>query len=161
MKKIENEKLLSKLAWNYASTNGLEYDDLFQEACLAYLEALRTHDESRGKISTHIWTSVSNRLKSYIDAQKRGNADLFSQGKCCFEEYNTPVAYNNFWWHGLTKDAIIVAEVIFESSDEFVKLNQRTLYSILIKTMRSFGWNTRRIKKCFSVLRNEFSFAKN
>ena len=151
MKKIENEKLLSKLAWNYASTNGLEYDDLFQEACLAYLEALRTHDESRGKISTHIWTCVSNHLKNYIKRQK----DTVS-----LDGYDKP-NYESRWWEGLTKDATIVAEVVLESSEKFIELDRKTINHVLIETMRDFGWETPRIKKCFSVLRNEFSFAKN
>ena len=63
---MENINLIKKIANSFAVTTGLSYEDLFQEASLAYLEASRTYNPSRGKLSTHIWHCIHNHLKTYL-----------------------------------------------------------------------------------------------
>jgi RNA polymerase sigma factor (sigma-70 family) len=52
--------MLSKLA-NKFQADGMEYDDLFQEFSLVYLNCEKHFDESKGKFSTYLWASCSNK----------------------------------------------------------------------------------------------------
>lgn len=61
--------MLSKLA-NKFQADGMEYDDLFQEFSLVFLNCEKHFDNSKGKFSTYLWASCSNkasemRRKSY------------------------------------------------------------------------------------------------
>ena len=75
--------LIRKIAWSFHRSTGLEWDDLFQEAAVAYYESLESYDESRGKITTHAWNCISNRLKNYLKEQeeykaRKSEEELFS-----------------------------------------------------------------------------------
>jgi RNA polymerase sigma factor (sigma-70 family) len=52
--------MLSKLA-NKFQADGMEYDDLFQEFCLVFLNCEKHFDQSKGKFSTYLWASCSNK----------------------------------------------------------------------------------------------------
>lgn len=52
--------MLSKLA-NKFQADGMEYDDLFQEFSLVFLNCEKHFDESKGKFSTYLWASCSNK----------------------------------------------------------------------------------------------------
>jgi RNA polymerase sigma factor (sigma-70 family) len=52
--------MLSKLA-NKFEADGMEYDDLFQEFCLVFLNCEKHFDQSKGKFSTYLWASCSNK----------------------------------------------------------------------------------------------------
>ena len=66
---MENINLIRKIAWSFHFTTGLEWDDLFQEAALAYLVALKYYDPDRGALSTHMWCSITSHIKNYLKKQ--------------------------------------------------------------------------------------------
>jgi len=70
---IENNLgLIRKIVWSYVRGNpGLEFDDLFQEGCIAYLEAQGKYDPSRGKESTFYWHVVNNRLRTLLSKNNK------------------------------------------------------------------------------------------
>lgn len=52
--------MLSKLANKYQA-DGMEYDDLFQEFSLVFLNCEKHFDQSKGKFSTYLWASCTNK----------------------------------------------------------------------------------------------------
>ena len=52
--------MLSKLANKYQA-DGMEYDDLFQEFSLVFLNCEKHYDSNKGKFSTYLWTSCTNK----------------------------------------------------------------------------------------------------
>jgi DNA-directed RNA polymerase specialized sigma24 family protein len=146
---MENEKLIKKIAWSFAQTTGLEYDDLYQEASLAYLEALSSHDPSRGRITTHLHTCVSNRLKNYIKKQEKFLPldDL---------DFDKPHSSSPFW-EELSRNALSVAEIILESPEGFLRLTKRESTKKVKKILLEKGWGQRRIQKGFNELKIAFS----
>ncbi len=52
--------MLSKLA-NKFQADGMEYDDLFQEFSLVFLNCEKHFDHSKGKFSTYLWASCTNK----------------------------------------------------------------------------------------------------
>lgn len=64
-------KLVRSLAWSFHFTTGLPFDDLFQEAFLAYWGALYTYDPEKAKVSTYVYIVIRNSLIRYIQREKR------------------------------------------------------------------------------------------
>lgn len=63
--------LLRKIAWSYNSTTGIEYDELFSEACLAYCQNIKKYDHTKGAVSTFLYRSVSNSLNWFAKKYQR------------------------------------------------------------------------------------------
>ena len=51
---MKHLNLIRKIAWSFHKTTGLDWDELFQEATLSYLKALKTYDKKRGAITTYV-----------------------------------------------------------------------------------------------------------
>jgi len=63
---MKNLNLIRKLAWNFAKKTNVPFDDLFQEASIAYLEALKNFNpEEKVKETTYAWKCIKNHLIDY------------------------------------------------------------------------------------------------
>lgn len=71
------EKLLHKIAWSFHRSTGIDRDELFSEACLAFVEKIESYDPSRGAQSTYITTVVSNALRDYMQSEYKHDHDEF------------------------------------------------------------------------------------
>jgi RNA polymerase sigma factor (sigma-70 family) len=140
---MENEKILKKLAWSYSTTTGVEFDDLFQEACIAYLEALKTFDPQKSKLSTYVWHCVSAHLKNYIKLEK------IHMGQTSIEEpevVNKPgLSVSNFF-DALSFEAQQIAKIIFERSGFYTVADRETVSKKITQTMIRRGWNEKKIQ---------------
>ena len=60
--------LVRNIAWSYKrSTPEFEFETLFSEGCVVYLEAEKEYDESKSKgtlKSTYIWESIQNHFNN-------------------------------------------------------------------------------------------------
>ena len=106
---MEHSKLLRKIALSFALSTGLEFDDLYQEANLAYLEALRTHDATKGKITTYLWHCVHNRLKNYIKQEEIIKCKKFDGELLPMDYVETDISINEIpFWESLNNEAQII-----------------------------------------------------
>lgn len=65
-------KSIIKKYLSYANKVGLEYDDLFQEASMAILQAGRTYKDDKGmKLQTWIYNCINWRIQRVIEANKK------------------------------------------------------------------------------------------
>jgi hypothetical protein len=176
------ENLLKKLARSFSNTTRLDYQDLLQEATLAYLESIKTYDKSRGAVSTHIWWCVSNHLKNYVKKQTPHKQQLYSLDEfldkyiCITDNYKD--AYPAFgansvtglivdsinkeenpppFWEKLSKDAIRVASIIIESPTTFLGLGKTHAPKRIKEILRNQGWSKERINFTLFELKTKFS----
>ena len=64
--------LIRDLAWSYQKSTGIEWEELFGEACLGYAKALASYDSDNGtKITTWATFIMERHLNTYLK-QKRG-----------------------------------------------------------------------------------------
>jgi hypothetical protein len=147
------ENLIKKLARSFSNTTGLCYDDLFQEATLAYLEALRTYDKDRGAVSTHVWWCVSNHLKNYI---KKENEEVVSS--IPFEELDQSVVSIPFW-ERLSNDAIRVANIVLDSPQTFLQLGKTHSPAKIKEILLREGWDKKKIRQ--SIFEIKIAFSEN
>jgi hypothetical protein len=68
---MDNLNLVRKIAWDFHLTTGLDWEDLFSEASVAYVEAIKTHDPTRSCITTFIWWKVRSHLQNYLKLEKK------------------------------------------------------------------------------------------
>lgn len=71
----DNLDLIRKIAWSYHKTNrGFSFDDLFNEACVAYLEAEQSYTPGKGtKKSTYAWVVIQNHLNNITNPGVESN----------------------------------------------------------------------------------------
>ena len=67
---MENINLIRSIAWTfYGRSKGIEWADLFGEACLAYLEAVQVYNPNKGKKSSLAYIFMRNRLLNFCESQ--------------------------------------------------------------------------------------------
>jgi len=150
---MNNINLIRKIAWSFHKTTGKDWEDLFQEASLAYLEALHSYDPSRGKISTYMWWCITSRLKSYLRKESTLTDHL-----CSIEDtpVDIPVADTPLF-ESLTDDAQQIARTVLRCPKKFVVGKRNSAYKRLQRVLRHKGWEKERIQRGIKDLELMFS----
>ena len=115
---MENLKLIQKIARSFSITTGVDFDDLFQEACIAYLEAVKTHDMSRGKLSTHMWYCIHNRLKNYVKEEQKHVTVSIEETEIEIEMKT--VLEDGLYFENLSTEAQTIVATLLDSIEDFV-----------------------------------------
>jgi RNA polymerase sigma factor (sigma-70 family) len=87
---MENLNLIKSVAWSFHQTTGVRMDELISEATLAYLEACRTHDPEKSKVTTWAYYHMRSRLIDFIKKEKRYRLilDAFDGDESQYERQN-------------------------------------------------------------------------
>ena len=157
---MENQNLLRKIAWSYAKRSRVEFEDLLQEANLAYLEAIRTHQQEKGMLSTHIWHCVHNHLINYLKSESKYLCENV-------EEHDISESYSENIFDRMTKEAAEVVRIIIDAPWELigmfkdkenppkkVKTEARNRIADMLSDM---GWEEKKIESAFSCLQNAYN----
>ncbi len=143
---MENLNLIRKITWAFHHTTGVEWDDLFQEASLAYLEAIDTFDESKGSISTYMWKCCSEHLKNYIKGLERQKCIMHNCTLHHINDSEEEMLYNNSDFNDkLTIEAKELAKVILSAPKIFSEVSPKEAKLRLAKTMLKKGWSWKKI----------------
>lgn len=134
---MENTKLIRKIAWNFATRTGVDFRELLAEANLAYLEALKTYDPSKSKVSTHIWNCVNGSLKNYIATEVKHLAvDI--------DEVDIPVSTPSYF-EKLSKEAQEIAEIVLSAPEDFIAMAQPEAKEKIKNILQNQGWDLKKI----------------
>jgi len=139
---MENLKLIKKIANNFHKTTDFDYDDLFQEASIAYLKAMKSYDPNKGAISTHCWTSITNHLKNYLKEEKKWYVPL-----CDIETAKKESISNTPFWESLSNDAQGISKIILESPQKFVYLTTENACKRIKTMLIEQGWSEKKVNK--------------
>jgi RNA polymerase sigma factor (sigma-70 family) len=140
---MENEKLLKKLASSYSATTGVEFDDLFQEAYVAYLEAMKTFDPNKSKLSTYIWYCVSSHLKNYVKLEKPYLEMMSIETPEVLNKSGLSVS--NFF-DALSFEAQQIAKIMFERSGFYIFAKPKEREKKITQTLIRRGWDEKKIR---------------
>lgn len=143
-----NLDLIRKVTWSFINTHvGLEFDDLFSEACVACLEAEEKYDPARGDRSTFIWQVVSNRLTKVI---KKDAIYKHAEGLPLIDEHHTDdpdpeqITIAKEQWAELMGSLSAEAQTICEltiNGDEYMETDKpRKCRGQLRWVLRDLGW---------------------
>lgn len=145
----QNIQLIRKLAWSFHQTTGYDYDDLFQEAALAYCLCLKQWNPDRGKLSTFMWRSITGHLTNYLAKQKK---QPVIEGT--LEKVNTSVEIDSLF-EMLSNGAMEVARVVLSSPRPFITRPENAAKRI-ISLMSRRGWSKYRSKAVIKELQIAF-----
>lgn len=139
---MENLKLIQRIAWNFHNSTGLEFDDLFQEASIAYLKAMKSYESNKGAISTHCWNLITNHLKNYLKEEKKWYDPL-----CDIETAKKESISNTPFSENLSNDAQGIAKLILESPQRFVYLTTEDACKCIKTMLIEQGWSEKKANK--------------
>jgi len=160
---MNNLNLIRKIAWSFHRSTGIDWDDLFQEAVLAYLEAERTHKPDRGKMTTHAWTCITNRLKNYIKEQEDYKSRKHGEELCSIEDTiltRHPAQMASDFWEALSDDAKDIANIVLATPKKFLWIPAEQVHRRIHNILSCRGWCKNRIQngifRITTVCQNKF-----
>lgn len=106
---MKDINLIRKVAWSFHQTTKLDWDDLFQESAIAYLEALQTYNKKKGQLSTYAWHCMVSRLRNYWRTENEYQTPL-----CDIESIFGKGYENERLWDKIPKDIHKQVSIIFE-----------------------------------------------
>lgn len=150
---MENIDLIRKIAWSFHRTTGLEWDDLFQEAALAYCEGLKRYTPEHGKITTFMWHTITTHLKNYLRKQEyRHFTNSIEEIPVRRSVNGTPL------FEILSQEAQQVVKVILDSPMEFDRVKTNEDITRMVKKLRlKLPWKRIRIRREIKNLQVIFS----
>jgi len=158
---MEHINLLRKIAWSFHKTTKLDFNDLFQEAYLAYVYARQKYDPDKGvKETAFIWIHVSNQLKSYYQNEKNFTYPMDNAYRKDRKAYDLLTYWKkpqsedqNDFLESLSSDAYEVASLVLITPSKFLRLEKRKdIYDKITKIMKKRGWENNRIRNTINEL---------
>jgi len=143
---MKNLNLIRKIAWSFAKTTGLEFDELFSEASLAYVESLRSYNPEKARLSTWAVKIMTNRLITFCM-----NQDIFVNLPEFFEDIfpgqsNTEEEYLfKDWILCLPQDLQLICKIVLETPEEVLAESPKASRGKIIEKLRSLKWSWPRI----------------
>ena len=151
---MENINLIRKIAWSFHNSTGEEWDDLFQEASLAYCEALETYDPKKGKITTYMWWCITSHLKNYLKLQNKQTEHTCSEEEIVIH----PSASFKISFENLSKDAQQMAEMVLNEPGKFLSETPQCARKKIAQTAyKEKGWSWNKIRTAVQDLRLAYS----
>ena len=146
---LKHLNLIKKIAYGFSKTSGIEFEDLFQQACLEWINAEPKWDKSKSKITTYMWNTLTNSLINYVDKYNKYKRPLEPLEKRKDEE-----VYYSSYTDRLSPGAQVIAEIIVIAPQNFVFLNRDEITTQIEKIMENKGWKPTKIKECICELEN-------
>lgn len=120
---MKDLNLIRKIAWSFHHTTGMEFDDLFSEATLAYCKAEKEFNPNKGAgFSTFAFIYIRCSLLDYVHKNNRYKDHFISiQEAYHFAKKQTYQVESSLEMFS-TKEAQEIANVILDSPQEFANL---------------------------------------
>lgn len=155
---IQYEKLLHKWAHSYRGTTGIEEEELFSEACLAYVYAINSFDANKGvQMSTWISRCVKNKLNDFIREAYRKEVTLFEEGK--MDTFASPDAFYRIFslediYTQLSANAKFICSLIIDKQVDLTAVPPKMARGEIQRELRELGWFWSDIWETFKELKN-------
>jgi len=152
----EDVNLLRKLAWQAARTTGLDFEDMFSEACIVYLEAEKRYDPSKSSKSTFIWSSVSKHLRTLTNTTEQSLPLTFDAIDESIDPEKTILMQER--WNeliaSLSPEAQYIVERTLETSRKGLPIDKpKVCRGIIMRQLREEGWSWSNIWRGFKELK--------
>jgi DNA-directed RNA polymerase specialized sigma subunit len=145
--------LIHKIAWSFHKTTGIELNELFSEACLAYCLALKNYNPKKAKITTYMWNCIYNHMKTYLVKYHQKQPKLLS-----FEDlkFDKEISFQNIF-ERLSPEAQEIAKIILSSPKKYAIMEKNDVVQKVIRIMKRNGWGWRKIAIGLHDLNNVFN----
>jgi hypothetical protein len=139
--KFNMEKLIWKICWGYSKRTKIEINELYQEAYLAYLGALKTYNPEKGALSTHVYYAILSKLSHYYQKEvvfKRSKKEII-KSKPNFNSYSL--------FEKVTKDVFEAINILFSyDHTKLSTINKNSAKTKIKGILIENGWEEKQIK---------------
>lgn len=159
----ENLNLIRKIVWSYMKTNpGLDFDDLFSEACIAYLKANASYDpEQKTKKTTFTYQVIVNHLNTLIGRESLREIKEKEAGKIFWISSYVPspeqelIAKENWqeFLSGLSPEAQALCKILTTENIELPTEQPKQCRGIIMRELREKGWKWKDIWSSFKEVK--------
>jgi len=144
--------LVRKIAWNFHRSTSIDFDDLFSEACVAYLEAEQQYDKSRGKFPSYIYMAMTSHLMNVAEREKAINGPISNHSFEDIEDWFYFVEFSpekalilTEKWEDMKQHmspvATAICEMLFNKPAIFIQMDKPKLArGIIRRYLRDSGW---------------------
>lgn len=149
-----NYDLMRSLAWKYHRWTGVEFQELFQEACLAYLESMKSYNPELSILErTYAWNCARNALGNFCAKEVlRSNRKISID--TCNTLSNSMLSIENLLEY-FSGDGKIIVNCIL--NEKYRGTLSPTKIKILIrKRLIRRGWSYERVKQAMEEARQAF-----
>lgn len=169
---VEYLDLIRKIVWSYIKTNpdvlGLEFEDLFSEACIACLQAMPEYDPNKGGKSTFIWRVTHNHMRTFIGNERcrkeKEYVSDFTDGEAEVYLYrNSSPSPEQLYiikeaWEemasGFSEEAQVLCDVVMNEKEVYLPMDKpKFCRGILMRVLRKMGWSWRVIWNSFREIK--------
>lgn len=164
---MKNLNLIRKLAWKFTKRTGLNYQELFSEATVAYCEAILDYEPDKNcKLTTFAYTCMNNHLINFSKKEQRRQERVKQESEWPDHIYGGQEEEVSFFdliedW---PDDAKYVAEMILESPERYLGQTpnfKRQHFSTIRrqgrvrKDLKTKGWDGFRIELAILDVQNQ------
>ena len=149
---MENINLIRKIAWSFHSSTGLDPEELFQEAAVAYFSSLEKYDPARGALSTFMYRAMTNHLGNYTARIKKRKINT-----CELTKFNDVSEIPDDPIDIIPEELWEIPECIFDQFEHFASLSKRRAKLALAQELRKKGWSWSQIWSGIRHLKQVFS----
>jgi len=134
---------IRKIALSYHATTGIDFEELFSEASLAYCEALRKYDPTKGKVTTYTWYCIHSHLNTFLSDQKK-------MQYAPLETYKEVPETRASLFDNLSRDALAIANVVLSCSKKYAPMAAEDAKERIVRVLRHKGWSMQRIQQAMA-----------
>jgi RNA polymerase sigma factor (sigma-70 family) len=148
--KRQHYNYIEAIAKSFCKTTNLEFEDLFQEAAIAYLKSARSFNPEKASFSTHLYKVVRNHLLNYIKKEQRYQKRISDS-----EIPEQPVYYIPFFefWNALSNSSREVASVVLENKETILLNSPQQNRKFVRAELSKKGYSQKKIKEKIKKLR--------
>jgi RNA polymerase sigma factor (sigma-70 family) len=162
---MKDINLIRKTAWQFHRTTGIEFEELFSEACLGYTIALQSYQPGHSQLSTWATHIMKNQLISFCRKEQKYQQPLTEPNipddeETSWEE-NIPYTIHpekqyifKQWLYNLPNDLQLVCKMIFDAPEEFLANSPRASRGKIVKKLRERNWSWIRIWDSMRNMKN-------
>ncbi len=135
-----------KIAWVFHRTTGVELEELFGEACLAYAKALSCYKPGKSTLDTWTYACMRNQLINFCKKQRIKPISLPSN-------IAAPKVKESLHMAQLSNDAQTIYQMIVDSPADFYNLPPNLAKEEIRCRLRGLNWQWERILDTFREIK--------
>ena len=157
---MEHLNLVRKIAWSFHRTNsGVDWNELFAEATLGYLEAVRQYDADKNNmISPYYYKCITARLIEFLKKERRSKnimmygASPWGHQNCYHNSY---IPFFEFF-EELCDDSQTIAKIVLDDPHTFLEVPSKMARGLVAKKLiNELEWTVERTRLGIKKLKSE------
>lgn len=138
---LNHLKMIKKIAYSFHVSTGIEFEDIYQQACVEWIDKVHTWDSSKCKISTYMWNVLVNNLTTYTNKLKKHREPL-EEFTVKFDE----AVSSNYLFEKLPFEALAIVDLVAFNPSEFLFVDKSQAINKIEDKMVKSGWNLGQIR---------------